>query len=127
MTEESQKSRRTFLKSVALASGAATLGGCQTAEPTRNAGTSVSVAAGGVSVAPTHIPTVFPRHNERTKGWLRFLWQKATTPDDWSYRGDEALPWGIRLERGPIDFTVHGTGPLVGSIQQSALPALSAV
>ena len=124
MTDESQKSRRDFLKSVALASGAATVGGCQTAQTTRNAGTSVT--GGGVSVAtPTHIPSVYPRHNERTKGWLRFLWQKATTPDDWSYRGDEELPWGIRLERGPIDFTVDGTGPHPWWDQYSGLPFLS--
>ena len=62
--------------------GAATLGGCDTTQNT----TDSSV------VTPKHTPSFHPRHNERTKGWLRFLWQKATTPDDWSYHGDEELP-----------------------------------
>ena len=26
--------------------------------------------------------------NERTRGWLRHLWRKATTEDDWSSRGE---------------------------------------
>src|SRR5947208_8390164 len=31
--------------------------------------------------------TTFPAINRRTRGWLRFLWDKATTPDDWSSDG----------------------------------------
>ena len=66
-------------------------------------------SASSTAVSRSEAPSFYPRHSERTKGWLRFLWQKATTPDDWSYRADEELPWGIRLERGPIDFTEDGS------------------
>jgi len=31
--------------------------------------------------------------NERTRGWLRFLWDKTTTPDDWSSRGTPHAWW----------------------------------
>ena len=107
MPKASSKSRRDFLKGAAIVGGAATLGGCDTAQNTDSTvgGTGSSV------VAPKHTPSFHPQHNERTKGWLRFLRQKATTPDDWSYRGDEELPWGIQLQPGPIDFTDDGKGP----------------
>jgi hypothetical protein len=26
--------------------------------------------------------------NERGRGWLRFIWDKAATPDDWSSKGE---------------------------------------
>ena len=57
---------------------------------------------------------------------MRFLWQKATTPDDWSYHGDEELPWGIKLQRGPIDFSTDGDkGPHPWWDQYSGPPYLS--
>jgi hypothetical protein len=34
----------------------------------------------------------FPSLNARACGWLRFLWEKTTTPDDWSRRG-KPHPW----------------------------------
>lgn len=30
---------------------------------------------------------VYPELNDRALGWLKFLWDKATTPDDWSITG----------------------------------------
>mgnify|MGYP006169247115 CR=1 FL=1 len=81
MSKASSKSRRDFLKGAAVIGGAATMGSCAT---TQNMGSSV--------VGQKHTPSFHPQHNERTKGWLRFLWQKATTADDWSYHGDEELP-----------------------------------
>jgi hypothetical protein len=30
----------------------------------------------------------YPELNQRASGWLKFLYQKATTPDDWSEDGD---------------------------------------
>ncbi len=34
--------------------------------------------------------------NQRTQGWLRFIWGKATTQDDWS-RSGEPLPIKINI------------------------------
>lgn len=107
--------RRNFLKGSALASGAAALASCASTPPS-------DVSA---IFTQSQVPSFHPRHNERTKGWLRFLWQKATTADDWSYTGAEELPWGIQLQRGPIDFTVDGVGPHPWWDQYSTLPYLS--
>ncbi len=39
--------------------------------------------------------------NKRTRGWLRFIWEKATTEDDWSSSG-EPLPWWDRTTTPPM-------------------------
>jgi hypothetical protein len=39
--------------------------------------------------------------NERSRGWLRFIWDKATTPDDWSSKG-EPLAWWDRDSTAPM-------------------------
>ena len=39
--------------------------------------------------------------NQRTRGWLRFIWDKATTQDDWSSSG-EPLPWWDRMTTPPM-------------------------
>lgn len=39
--------------------------------------------------------------NERAQGWLRFVWDKATTADDWSSTGDP-LPWWDRESTAPM-------------------------
>lgn len=39
--------------------------------------------------------------NDRARGWLRFIWDKATTPDDWSSAG-EPLPWWDRDSTAPM-------------------------
>ncbi|MFG2044903.1 hypothetical protein [Dactylosporangium sp. NPDC048998] len=39
--------------------------------------------------------------NDRTLGWLRFMWDKATTPDDWSDLG-EPHPWWDRYSAPPM-------------------------
>jgi hypothetical protein len=41
------------------------------------------------------------RLNERARGWLRHLWRKATTPDDWS-RGGEPHAWWDRKSVAPM-------------------------
>lgn len=41
------------------------------------------------------------RLNDRARGWLRFLWQKATTPDDWSEDG-VPHPWWDRYSTEPM-------------------------
>ena len=100
------ESRRSFLKGAATLSGAATLGAC-------------TVSAQPASNSP------YPSHNDRTKGWLRFIWEKATTPDDWGYREDIELPWGIQIPRGEIDFSVDSEGPHPWWDQYAAPPMLS--
>ena len=39
--------------------------------------------------------------NQRTQGWLRFIWDKAITQDDWSSSG-EPLPWWDRTTTPPM-------------------------
>jgi hypothetical protein len=42
-----------------------------------------------------------PGLSDRALGWLRYIWEKATTPDDWSDRG-EPHPWWDRYCQPPI-------------------------
>ncbi|MDC3239327.1 hypothetical protein OAT88_01435, partial [Gammaproteobacteria bacterium] len=103
-----------------VAGGAAGLGACagsQLDEESSNSRSSLQ----------SHARNSFPKHNERTKGWMRFMWQKATTPDDWGYSADIERPWGINpaASRGPIDFTVDGKGPHPWWDQYTAPPMLS--
>lgn len=44
---------------------------------------------------------MFPRLSQRVCGWLRFIWEKATTPDDWSING-EPHPWWDRSSTPPM-------------------------
>lgn len=39
--------------------------------------------------------------SDRALGWLRFIWDKATTPDDWSDQG-EPHPWWDRYTAPPM-------------------------
>lgn len=39
--------------------------------------------------------------NDRSLGWLRFMWDKATTEDDWSDQG-EPHPWWDRYSEPPM-------------------------
>ncbi len=39
--------------------------------------------------------------NARARGWLRFIWDKATTEDDWSSKGDPH-PWWDRTSTAPM-------------------------
>ncbi len=82
-------SRRGFLKSSAALAGASLLAGCENAAPPNLA-------------THSQFPTVHPEQNERTRGWLRFLWEKATTPDDWSYGGEEPHPWWDQYTTPPL-------------------------
>lgn len=54
-----------------------------------------------------------PRLDERARGWLRFIWEKATTPDDWSSAG-EPNPWWDSYSTPPMcslgRFDLHETG-----------------
>ncbi len=113
MKQSDSSSRRSFIKGAAMIGSAATLTpGSVTAQST---GMYTQGANSGI----------YPTHNDRTKGWLRFIWQKATTPDDWGYGDNIESPWGIQLPRGEIDWTVDGEGPHPWWDQYSAPPMLS--
>ena len=78
-------SRRTFVKRVGAVALPAGTGG-----------------ASAMMQAPAQIPelpeparSAFPTLNRRTLGWLRFLWEKSTTRDDWSSNG-VPHPWWDR-------------------------------
>lgn len=43
----------------------------------------------------------YPQLNERAQGWLKHLWRKATTPDDWSITG-EPHPWWDQYSTPPM-------------------------
>ena len=65
--EPMKTTRRNFLKgSAAAAAGSLVLGGCASAPDT-------------VTLPQGRPPGTQPRHNDRAKGYLRFLWEKATT------------------------------------------------
>ncbi|MFN3237380.1 MAG: twin-arginine translocation signal domain-containing protein [Pseudomonadales bacterium] len=106
-------SRRSFLKQAAVIGGVS------------------SLSAGAVSAQPSGMYSqgtnrgIYPTHNNRAKGWLRFIWEKATTPDDWGYRENIELPWGIQIPRGEIDWSVDGEGPHPWWDQYAAPPMLS--
>jgi len=112
MSQSVSKSRRKFLKTAAVAGGAAGLGACASSP-------SSSIATNEPA------PSLYPKHNDRTKGWMRFIWQKATTLDDWGYRENIERPWGINIPRSEIDWTDDGVGPHPWWDQYSAPPMLS--
>ena len=116
MAQTKTRTRRDFLKSAAVAGGAVSLGAC--VNSTQNSATATTATH-------KYTPSFYPKHNERTKGWLRFIWQKATFQDDWRYTGIEQRPWGINLPRGDIDWKYDGNGPHPWWDQYTAAPMLS--
>ena len=118
MSQTNSRSRRNFLKGAAVVGGAASLGAC-TSSPS-----SVNSSPSAIARYESS-PSFYPKHNERTKGWMRFIWQKATTADDWGYSEDIERPWGINLPRGEIDWTEDGKGPHPWWDQYTGAPMLS--
>jgi len=47
------------------------------------------------------MPTNYPELNNRAQGWLNFLYQKATTPDDWSEDGTPN-EWWDQISTAPM-------------------------
>ena len=47
------------------------------------------------------MPTNHPELNNRAQGWLNFLYQKATTPDDWSEEGSPN-EWWDQISTAPM-------------------------
>ena len=50
---------------------------------------------------PLETSTATTGLNDRSLGWLRFMWDKATTDDDWSDQG-EPHPWWDRYSEPPM-------------------------
>ena len=94
MSQNSTKSRRDFLKGAAVVGGASSLGACVGAQTQPYA-------------SYKHSPSFYPKHNERTKGWMRFMWQKATqaspgiVPNKTRSRYLHARPRSSRLRNQP--------------------------
>ena len=86
-TERQRPTRREFVKQTAAASGAILVG-----------------LAGGHRPAGAAAPQVFPELNRRARGWLRFLWDKATTDDDWSSDGAPHEWWDQYTLPGVLSY-----------------------
>ena len=74
---------------------------------------------------PESIASPFPVLNQRTLGWLRFLWEKAVTIDDWTSNG-VPHPWWDRytapvvLSYGRFDLSFSAYGVLMMADQTPA-------
>ena len=82
-------SRRTFVKQFGAVAGAAAFTPAGTAE----ARGQVEARGQAEALPPESPATIHPTLNRRARGWLRFLWDKATTPDDWSADGVPHMWW----------------------------------
>lgn len=113
-------SRREFLKSVGAVSGAAGTGAVALSPAEALAQASPSPAA-----LPEPPTSPFPTLNRRALGWLRFLWDKSTTGDDWSSAG-VPHPWWDRytapvvLSYGRFDLSFSAYGILMMADQTPA-------
>lgn len=119
MAEPSTVSRRSFVKSMAATAGVA---GLRDSAPAQ-AASQQTVAP----PAPLSLRNVsqFPGLSPRGAGWLRFLWEKATTRDDWSAAG-VPHPWWDRytapvvLSYGRFDLSYSAYGLLLMADQTPA-------
>jgi hypothetical protein len=111
-------SRRDFFKSVGTAAGVAGL-------PAIAATEAFAQAAPSLSGLPETPSSPFPTLNRRTLGWMRFLWEKNTTLDDWSSNG-VPHPWWDRytapvvLSYGRFDLSFSAYGILMMADQTPA-------
>ena len=80
MTTPHGRSRRRFVKQMGATAGMLAF--------------QAEEAAAQAPALPEETPrSVHPTLNRRTRGWLRFLWEKATTPDDWNADGVPHMWW----------------------------------
>lgn len=118
MTTGDGFSRRDFFKSVGTAAGAAGL-------PAMAATEAFAQAAPSLSGLPDTPVSPFPTLNRRTLGWMRFLWEKSTTRDDWSSNG-VPHPWWDRdtapvvLSYGRFDLSFSAYGIMMMADQTPA-------
>jgi hypothetical protein len=117
-------SRRDFFKTVGAAAGAAALPGMSTDTLAATA-MSQDAAAAAPSPLPDAVSSPFPTMNRRSLGWLRLLWEKAVTPDDWGSNG-VPHPWWDRytapvvLSYGRFDLSYSAYGILMMADQTPA-------
>jgi hypothetical protein len=112
-------SRRSFLARAGAAAGAVGL----------PPATAIEALAQQGSPSPSALPQApaspFPTLNPRALGWLRFLWEKSTTADDWSSNG-VPHPWWDRytapvvLSYGRFDLSFSAYGILMMADQTPA-------
>ena len=111
-------SRRDFFKTVGTAAGAAGL-------PAMSATELLAQGAPSPSALPEAPASPFPTLNRRALGWMRFLWEKSTTPDDWSSVGIPH-PWWDRytapvvLSYGRFDLSYSAYGIMMMADQTPA-------
>lgn len=119
VSEHNKLSRRGFVKSVAATAGATALPSFVSAQ---------SAAPQSVANVPPlslRNASQFPGLTARGAGWLRFLWEKATTRDDWSSAGIPH-PWWDRytapvvLSYGRFDLSYSAYGLLLMADQTPA-------
>lgn len=121
MAQQDGVSRRDFFKTVGVVSGAAGAAGVSTLSPAE--------ALAQASPSPASLPeppaSPFPTLNRRALGWLRFLWEKSTTADDWNSNG-VPHPWWDRytapvvLSYGRFDLSFSAYGILMMADQTPA-------
>jgi linalool dehydratase/isomerase-like protein len=112
VADQNKLSRRRFVQSVAATAGAAAIPSYVSAQ--------AALAQTPVPAAPLSLRNVspFPGLSARGAGWLRFLWEKATTRDDWSSSGIPH-PWWDRytapvvLSYGRFDLSYSAYGLLL--------------
>ena len=95
-------SRRTFVRQLGATAGAAAFAPAAMAEGGQQA-----------PQLPEETPaSVHPTLNRRARGWLRFLWEKSTTPDDWNADG-VPHPWWDRYSNPVVTsygrFDLHNS------------------
>ena len=78
-------SRLDFFKGVGTAAGAVGLPAIAVTE-------AFAQTAPSLAGLPETPASPFPVLNRRTLGWMRFLWEKSTTSDDWTSNG-VPHPW----------------------------------
>jgi Linalool dehydratase/isomerase len=117
-------SRRDFFKTVGTAAGAAGMAGVSA-----EAAAATALSQDAAAVAPSPLPepaaSPFPAMNRRALGWLRLLWEKAVTQDDWGSNG-VPHPWWDRytnpvvLSYGRFDLSYSAYGLLMMADQTPA-------
>lgn len=116
MIDQKRLSRRGFVRSLGAVAGAAAL-------------PADAFAQGAAPVEPSTLTlrnmTTYPGLTQRGAGWLRFIWEKATTKDDWSAAGIPH-PWWDRytapvvLSYGRFDLSYSAYGLLLMADQTPA-------
>lgn len=118
-------SRRDFFKGVGAAAGAIGLAGSRRDVQAATAMAQAAAAAAPTTPLPQPSSSPFPTMNQRTLGWLRFLWEKAVTIDDWTSNG-VPHPWWDRytapvvLSYGRFDLSFSAYGLLMMADQTPA-------